>query len=472
MALAQTIHATALAAPAALLPDLLLPDAPLRGVLLIGPSGSGKSDLALRLIDRGWRLIADDRTVLGLENGRLTASAPPNISGLIEVRGVGICAQAALCGPVPIALVLDLGLVADRLPVPQPWQSPSHTHVPIPSLAFDARSPSAPLRLEHALQAHGLPPHTQSVISESLPSPSKPLLAISGLSGAGKTTALKALEDLGYEVVDNLPLALVDALIAAPGASSARPLAFGIDSRTRGFEAQALVDRLRSLKQSGTDVRLIYLDCADDELVRRFSETRRRHPLAQDRPAADGIAQERLLTEPLKRWADLVIDTSDLSAPDLRRRIAERLGQQDSARLTITLQSFGFAGGLPRSADLVFDMRFLANPHWEPDLRPLSGLDAVVRAHVQADPAYDPAVDRIADLLQTLIPDYAREGKAYLTIAIGCTGGRHRSVTVALDLHARLLAAGHAATITHRDLARDNIETTGPETASVRQSSP
>jgi UPF0042 nucleotide-binding protein len=461
----QTIHATALAAPA-------WGASPSRAVLLLGPSGSGKSDLALRLIDRGWQLIADDRTALSVADGRLMASAPPAIAGLIEVRGVGIRPKPAHPGPVGVALVLDLAQPPERLPDPHPWQAAGHAHAPIPCLGFDPASASAPLRLEHALQAHGLPPNTAPMLPDSAPPSPKPLLAVSGLSGAGKSTALKALEDLGYEVVDNLPLALVDALIASPQSSNDRPLAFGIDSRTRAFDAEALVERLRSLKQSGTDVRLIYLDCADEELVRRFSETRRRHPLAQDRPAADGIAQERLLTEPLRRWADLVIDTSDFSVADLRRRITERLGQEDSTRLTITLQSFGFAGGLPRNADLVFDMRFLANPHWEPALRPLTGLDAPVQAHVHADPAYAPAVDRIADLLQTLIPGYGREGKAYLTIAIGCTGGRHRSVTVALDIQARLQAAGHAVTLIHRDLDRGAKQATGRETATTEQTKP
>lgn len=453
-----TIHATAIAAPA-------YSASPPRAVLLLGPSGSGKSDLALQLIDRGWQLIADDRTVLGVADGRLTAAAPPAIAGLIEVRGVGIRPQATQPGPVEVALVFDLTQLPERLPQPQLWRAPDHQHTPIPCLSFDARGASAPLRLEHALQAHGLPPNTAPMPADSASPSQKPLLAVSGLSGAGKSTALKALEDLGYEVVDNLPLALVDALIASPQASNGRPLAFGIDSRTRAFNAEALVERLRGLKQSGTDVRLIYLDCADDELVRRFSETRRRHPLAQDRPAADGIAQERLLTEPLRRWADLVIDTSDFSVADLRRRITEGLGQESSTRLTITLQSFGFAGGLPRNADLVFDMRFLANPHWEPALRPLTGLDAPVQEHVHADPAYAPAVDRIADLLQTLIPGYGREGKAYLTIAVGCTGGRHRSVTVALDLQARLQAAGHAVSLIHRDLVGGTKDATRRETA-------
>ncbi len=447
----DTIHATAIATPDGR-----------RCVLLIGPSGSGKSDLALRLMDRGWRLVADDRVVPGVTTGgRLTAAAPATLAGLLEVRGVGIAGTSvvagAVAGPVEVALVLDLAAQAERMPEPGHWHAAGVAHHPIPLLALAPFVASAAIMVEQALRLHGLAPEATAMAAatppESLvPTSRLPLLAVSGLSGAGKSTALKALEDLGYEVVDNLPLALVDALIAAPASTDPRPLAFGIDARTRAFDAGALVARLRALKQTGTDIRLLYLECADDELVRRFSETRRRHPLAVDRPAADAIGLERRLTEPLKRWADLVIDTSDLSATDLRRRIAERLGQADRARLTITLQSFGFAHGLPRNADLVFDMRFLANPHWDMALRPLTGEDARVVAHVQADPAYAPAVDRIADLLATLIPGYGREGKAYLTIAIGCTGGRHRSVTVARDLQARLAALGHATTLDHRDM--------------------
>ncbi len=276
------------------------------------------------------------------------------------------------------------------------------------------------------------------------------LLVVSGMSGAGKSTALKALEDLDYEAVDNIPLGLIDALLS-PAARS-RPLAFGIDTRTRDFDADALVARLRLMRDAGTDIRLLYLDCSDDELVRRFSETRRRHPLAQDRPAAAGVADERRLTAALKYAADMVIDTTDLGVTDLRRRIAERLGRDGAQALTITVQSFGFAQGLPRNADLVFDVRFLANPHWDLALRPLTGEDPAVAAHVAADPGYAPAVDRIADLLLTLVPGYGREGKAYLTIAIGCTGGRHRSVAVARDIAGRLAAAGLVPLLVHRDL--------------------
>jgi UPF0042 nucleotide-binding protein len=280
------------------------------------------------------------------------------------------------------------------------------------------------------------------------------------MSGAGKATALKALEDMDYEAVDNLPLGLVDTLLASAegGEGPPRPVAFGIDTRTRAFDAQALVDRLRVLRGEGVDIRLVYLDCSDDQLARRSSETRRRHPLALDRPFADGVALERELTAPLKRWADLVIDTTDLSVTDLRRQIAERLGRSDQHQLTVTVQSFGFAHGLPRNADLVFDMRFLANPHWEPALRPLTGEDPAVAAYVAADPAYEPAVARIADLLATLIPGYGREGKAYLTIAIGCTGGRHRSDAVSRALQARLEAAGHPSLLVHRDVGKQGSD--------------
>jgi UPF0042 nucleotide-binding protein len=278
-------------------------------------------------------------------------------------------------------------------------------------------------------------------------------LLVTGMSGAGRTTALKALEDLGYEAVDNLPLGLFDKLLTIPGdpGDDTRPLAIGIDSRTRAFDADAIVERIGDLRAEGVEITLVFLDCSGTELTRRFSETRRRHPLALDRPAADGIAREREIVAPLRRAADIVIDTSDYAARDLRRALAGRFARAGVDPLTLTILSFGFARGLPRDADLVFDMRFLANPHWDPVLRPMTGDDAAVGDYVAADPAFMPAFERIFDLLLLLLPRYGAEGKSYLTVAFGCTGGRHRSVFVAGRMAERLAAAGWAGSVVHRD---------------------
>jgi UPF0042 nucleotide-binding protein len=295
-----------------------------------------------------------------------------------------------------------------------------------------------------------------------LPDPQRVLL-VTGLSGAGKSTALDTLEDTGWEVVDNLPLSLVGRLLATPpseGAAKARPLAVGLDSRTRGFDAGQIVQGIKTLaEETGFVIETLYLDCATHELLRRYSETRRRHPLAPDRPPADGIAEEREMMAPLKRWADHLIDTTDIDANQLRQQIRERFGGADSP--TLSIQSFGFARGLPRNADLVFDVRFLRNPHWEPQLRDKTGRDAQVAAYIAADEAYEDALSKIEDLLLTLLPRYRAEGKSYVSIAIGCTGGRHRSVHVAERIAARLRAAGFSPTLDHRDLAtppRDGIE--------------
>ncbi len=287
-------------------------------------------------------------------------------------------------------------------------------------------------------------------LPELPPAPPRVLL-VTGMSGAGRTSALKILEDLGYEAVDNLPLGLFDKLIGGDGDDGERPLAIGIDSRTRAFDADAIVERIGDLRAEGVEITLVFLDCSGTELTRRFSETRRRHPLALDRPAADGIAREREIVAPLRRAADIVVDTSDYAVRDLRRALAGRFAQASVEPLTLTLLSFGFARGLPRDADLVFDMRFLANPHWDPELRPLTGDDPAVGAYVAADPAFAGALDRIFDLLMFLLPRYGAEGKSYLTVAFGCTGGRHRSVFVTRTMAARLAAAGWAGSIVHRD---------------------
>lgn len=292
----------------------------------------------------------------------------------------------------------------------------------------------------------------------------KRILLVTGLSGAGKTTALKTLEDLGWETIDNLPLSLLDHLLATPlpaGAERQRPLALGLDSRTRGFDAERIVRQIKRLgKEHDAPVETLYLDCRTGELLRRYSETRRRHPLAPDRPATDGIAEEREMTAPLKRWADHLIDTTDSDANLLRQQIRGRFGEGEPAP-ALSLISFGFARGVPRNADLVFDMRFLRNPHWQKELRDLTGLEPAVAEHIAADPGYEEAVGRIEELLLTLLPRYRAEGKSYVSVAFGCTGGRHRSVHVAERVAKRLREAGFSPSLDHRDLAtppRDGIE--------------
>ena len=282
------------------------------------------------------------------------------------------------------------------------------------------------------------------------------ILLVTGMSGAGKSTALKSLEDMGWEAVDNLPLLLLNRLLVTKlpeGASDDRPLAFGIDSRTRGFDANEIVQRIKAMRERGDDISTVFLDCGGAELERRYSETRRRHPLALDRPASDGIARERELLSPLRRWADHVIDTTSSTSNDLRLEMRTRFGERLSSAPTLSVLSFGFARGVPRNADLVFDMRFLRNPHWDDTLRPMSGLDIQVADYVAADPAYEDAVSKIEDLLLLLLPRYEAEGKAYVTIAFGCTGGRHRSVHVTERVGERLRSAGFSPTVSHRDLA-------------------
>jgi len=283
------------------------------------------------------------------------------------------------------------------------------------------------------------------------------ILLVTGLSGAGRTTVLKTLEDLGWEAVDNLPLSLLDRLLSSPIPQGApdeeRPFAIGIDSRTRGFDAAGILRRVARLREE-QPVEILFLDAADAVLAHRFSATRRRHPLAIDRPAETGIASERELLEPLRDAAEHLIDTSELSSNALQQEIRQRFGGAEAVEPTLVVSSFSYARGLPRDADLVLDMRFLRNPHWDEALRPGTGLDADVSAYIAADPAYGPAFDQIESLLKLLLPRYEREGKSYITIAFGCTGGRHRSVHAAETVAKRLRAAGFSPTIAHRDLAQ------------------
>ncbi|MFM5907267.1 MAG: RNase adapter RapZ [Novosphingobium sp.] len=294
------------------------------------------------------------------------------------------------------------------------------------------------------------------------------VLLVTGLLGAGKSTALKVLEDLGWETIDNFPIRMLGQLIGKPGelAEGLRPpLAIGFDSRTRGFDPHAIIDRVKRLtERADLEVTTLFLDCAGQELERRYNETRRRHPLAVDMPAASGIAAERELMEPLRRWADMVIVTTDMSANDLQQQIRERFAPLSEQGMTITVSSFGFSRGMPPVADLVFDMRFLDNPHWVDSLRPLTGKDEAVAAHIRDDPAFDTAFAQIRDLLLTLLPRYDAQGKAYVHVAFGCTGGRHRSVFTAEQIARELRSAGYSPTVLHRNLgsrAADMVEGVG-----------
>ena len=285
----------------------------------------------------------------------------------------------------------------------------------------------------------------------------KSILLVSGLSGAGKTTALKTLEDMDWEVVDNLPLALLDRLLDAPlpvdQGGKDRPIAIGIDARTRGFNPASIVQRIKKLRdKSGTTIETLFLDCNGSELERRFAETRRRHPLAQDRPAADGIARERELLDPLRRWSTHIIDTTAMTTNALQQEIRNRFSAAHASQPVFTLMSFGFARGMPRNADLVFDMRYLRNPYWDETLRPKTGLDPAVAAYIATDPVYEESLGKIESLLSTLLPRYQEQGKAYVTIAFGCTGGHHRSVHVAERVGKYLRNAGFSPTVLHRNL--------------------
>jgi len=281
------------------------------------------------------------------------------------------------------------------------------------------------------------------------------LLLVTGLLGAGKTTALKVLEDLGWETIDNFPIRLLDRLIESPESDPQAlvPLAIGFDCRTRGFDPRTVIAQVKALSQRpDLELTTLFLECWESELERRYNETRRRHPLAQDMPASVGIGAERELLEPLRWWADLLIDTSHYSANALQQVMRERFAPVDGHDLTLTLSSFGFARGMPPVADLVFDMRFLHNPHWVPDLRKQTGLDPPVGDYIRLDPAFAEAFERISRLIAFLLPRYRVQGKAYVHVAFGCTGGRHRSVFMAEQVALALREQGFSPTLLHRNL--------------------
>ncbi|UWQ78794.1 RNase adapter RapZ [Leisingera sp. S132] len=277
-----------------------------------------------------------------------------------------------------------------------------------------------------------------------------PAVLVTGPSGAGRTTAINVLEDLGFEAIDNLPLRLLPGLFDA--AAAPRPMALGLDSRNRDFSPRALLDVIDMLSgRRELELTVLYLDAQADVLLRRYSETRRRHPLAPAESPGEGVRRELDLMAPIRDRADILLETSDMNVHQLKAEI-ERWFAPGGRTLALSVQSFSYKRGMPHGIDMVFDCRFLANPYWDTDLRALNGQDPAVQDYVRADPRFQPFFDRVLDLTRLLLPAYREEGKSHFSIAFGCTGGQHRSVTMAQTLAKALAEDGLQVSIRHREL--------------------
>lgn len=276
------------------------------------------------------------------------------------------------------------------------------------------------------------------------------MVLVTGPSGAGRTTAINVLEDLGYEAIDNLPFSLLPGVVdSAPGD---RPLALGMDSRNRDFSPDALLEAITLIAQrEDVDLNVLYMDARADVLLRRFSETRRRHPLAPAESPEVGVRRELELMQEIRTRADILLDTSEMNVHQAREEI-ENLFAPDGRNLAVSIQSFSYKRGVPYASDLVFDCRFLNNPYWVPELRALNGRDQAVQDHVRGDARFPEFFDRVVDMVRFLLPAYREEGKAHLSIAFGCTGGQHRSVTLAESLAKALAEDAPQVSIRHREL--------------------
>ncbi|MDC3129445.1 RNase adapter RapZ [Paracoccaceae bacterium] len=279
------------------------------------------------------------------------------------------------------------------------------------------------------------------------------LILVSGPAGAGRTTAIRSLEDLGFEAIDNLPLDLVKSVLKPKKASE--KIAIGLDTRGRDFSVEGLLGLLKSLLNlEHVDFELLYLSCTMEVLLRRYSETRRRHPLADGKPPHEGIEQELILLEPIRHKADILIETSDLTLHDLKASINKLFLNTEVDLLSISLKSFSYKRGLPRGADMTFDCRFLKNPHWQDELRDKTGLDHSVRKFVLSDPKSSEFIERVTKLLLFLLPEFKKEGKSSVEIGFGCTGGIHRSVAVTETVAKALADLGWNVSIKHREIER------------------
>ncbi|MEM1237785.1 MAG: RNase adapter RapZ [Pseudomonadota bacterium] len=279
------------------------------------------------------------------------------------------------------------------------------------------------------------------------------LVMVTGPSGAGRSTAINAFEDMGYEVIDSLPLSMISRLLSGPPLE--KPLALGVAPANREFSTNGLIELIDSLAETA-EIRpeVVYLDSTADVLLRRYSETRRRHPSAPEESPELGIEREMDLLLPIKARADVLIDTSELTVHDLKADLERLFSLEDSSKLALTLHSFSYKRGLPRGIDMVFDCRFLRNPYWDPALRGLNGQSAAVQSYVSEDPRYEAFFSQVISLAELLLPAYREEGKAHLSIAFGCTGGQHRSVSLAEHVASALAEAGWQVSIRHRELER------------------
>ena len=297
---------------------------------------------------------------------------------------------------------------------------------------------------------------------EAVPRPTQGhhLLLVTGPSGAGRSTALNALEDLGYESIDNLPLSLVPRLVDGPPLG--RSIALGIDVRNREFSATALIELVDSLTRSpAVELEVLYLDCHPDALIRRYSETRRRHPLIPTGEPSIGVVREIDLLAPIKVRADVLIDTSDMSPHELRADIGRWFDTSASTRPAVSVHSFSYKRGVPRGVDMIIDCRFLANPHWDEGLRPLDGRNAAVALFVETDQRFADYFRLVREMTLLLLPAQVEEGKTHLAIGFGCTGGQHRSVALAEKLAKALADAGWQVSIRHRELERREVASPG-----------
>lgn len=279
------------------------------------------------------------------------------------------------------------------------------------------------------------------------------LVLVTGPSGAGRSTAIHVLEDLGYEAIDNLPFSLIPRLLDGPPRPT--PLALGLDVRNRDFSATAVIELIdRLTRHPGYAPEVLYLDCDSSTLVRRFNETRRRHPMAEAGAPMDGIEAEKDLLAAIRARADVLVNTSDMSPHDLKTELARFFDTGETQRLTVSVQSFSYKRGVPRGIDIMFDCRFLDNPHWQPDLRAQDGRNDAVQAHIRADSRFDEFFTRVRDLILFVLPAHLAEGKTHVAIGFGCTGGQHRSVTLTELMAAALAEQGWQVSKRHRELER------------------